>query len=70
MISCSNARFEPASTDVWASITESERTARWFASWTGDAGPGKTIRYRLEFEEGKPEAICASTRVSLRTIWP
>jgi len=41
--------------DVWASITESERTARWFASWWGDAGPGKTIRYRLEFEEGKPE---------------
>ncbi len=36
--------------DVWASITESERTARWFASWSGDAGPGKTIRYRLEFE--------------------
>ena len=36
--------------DVWASITESERTARWFASWTGEAGPGKSIRYRLTFE--------------------
>ena len=22
--------------DVWASLTESERTGRWFASWTGD----------------------------------
>jgi uncharacterized protein YndB with AHSA1/START domain len=41
--------------DVWASITESERTGRWFASWTGDPGPGKTIRATLEFEEGKPE---------------
>jgi uncharacterized protein YndB with AHSA1/START domain len=41
--------------DVWASITESERTARWFASWTGEAGPGKTIRLRLMFEEGEPE---------------
>lgn len=41
--------------DVWASITESERTARWFASWSGDAGPGRTIRYRLEFEDGTPE---------------
>jgi uncharacterized protein YndB with AHSA1/START domain len=41
--------------DVWASITESERTARWFASWTGEAGPGKTIRYRLMFEEGEPD---------------
>jgi uncharacterized protein YndB with AHSA1/START domain len=42
--------------DVWASITESERTARWFASWTGDAAPGATIRYSLVFEEGAPEA--------------
>jgi uncharacterized protein YndB with AHSA1/START domain len=42
--------------DVWASITESERTARWFASWTGDAGPGKTIRYQLTFEGDVPEA--------------
>ena len=41
--------------DVWASITESERTARWFASWTGEPGPGKTIRYRLTHEEGTPE---------------
>ena len=41
--------------DVWASITEPERTARWFASWSGDAGPGKTIRYRLTQEEGEPE---------------
>ena len=48
--------FRAGIEDVWASITESERTARWFASWTGEAGPGKTIRYRLEFEEGKPEA--------------
>lgn len=42
--------FDASIEDVWASITESERTARWFASWTGDPGPGKTIRYRLTFE--------------------
>ncbi len=42
--------FEASIEDVWASITESERTARWFASWTGDPGTGKTIRYRLTFE--------------------
>ncbi len=41
--------------DVWASITESERTARWFASWSGEAAVGASIRYRLEFEEGSPE---------------
>jgi uncharacterized protein YndB with AHSA1/START domain len=47
--------FQAPIEDVWASITESERTARWFASWSGEAGPGRTIRYRLEFEEGRPE---------------
>jgi uncharacterized protein YndB with AHSA1/START domain len=41
--------------DVWASITEPERTARWFGPWSGDAGPGKTIRYTMAFEEGGPE---------------
>lgn len=42
--------------DVWASITESERTARWFGPWTGEPGPGRTIRYRMAFEEGDQEA--------------
>ena len=36
--------------DVWASITEPERTARWFAGWSGDAGPGRRIRYTMTFE--------------------
>ncbi|MET0865005.1 MAG: SRPBCC family protein [Nakamurella sp.] len=38
--------------DVWASITESDRTARWFGRWEGDAGPGKLIRVQMAFEEG------------------
>ena len=42
--------------DVWASITESERTARWFASWTGEPGVGRTIRIRMTHEEGLPES--------------
>ena len=25
--------------DVWASVTEPDRTARWFGTWTGDAAP-------------------------------
>jgi uncharacterized protein YndB with AHSA1/START domain len=49
-------RFRAGIDDVWASITESERTARWFASWTGEPGPGKTIRYKLVFEGDAPEA--------------
>ena len=26
--------------DAWASLTESERTGRWFASWTGEGRVG------------------------------
>ena len=48
--------FKASIENVWASITEPERTAQWFASWRGEAGPGQTIRYRLEFEEDAPEA--------------
>ena len=40
--------------DVWASITESERTARWFGSWTGEPGPGRTIEVTMGFESGAP----------------
>jgi len=38
--------------DVWASVTESERTARWFGRWEGDGAPGQTIRVQMAFEEG------------------
>jgi len=38
--------------DVWASVTESERTARWFGRWEGDARPGGAIRVQMAFEEG------------------
>jgi uncharacterized protein YndB with AHSA1/START domain len=40
--------------DVWASLTEPERTARWFGPWEGDAGPGRTIKVQMIHEEGKP----------------
>ncbi|MFI6291581.1 SRPBCC family protein [Nonomuraea sp. NPDC050790] len=40
--------------DVWASVTESERTARWFGPWEGDAGPGRTIKVQLVFEDQSP----------------
>ncbi|MGE5181165.1 MAG: SRPBCC family protein [Acidobacteriota bacterium] len=38
--------------DVWASVTQSERTERWFAKWEGDARPGNTIRIKMVFEPG------------------
>ena len=42
--------------DVWASITEPERTARWFGPWAGEAGPGRTIRFAMVFEQGSDPA--------------
>jgi uncharacterized protein YndB with AHSA1/START domain len=42
--------------DVWASITESERTARWWGPWKGEPGPGKTIRYKMAFEGEGPDS--------------
>lgn len=38
--------------DVWASITESERTARWLGPWEGEAGRGRTVQLTPAFEEG------------------
>ncbi|MBF6176387.1 SRPBCC family protein [Nocardia blacklockiae] len=40
--------------DVWASVTEPERTARWFGPWTGDPGPGRNIKVQMAFEEEQP----------------
>lgn len=40
--------------DVWASLTEPERTARWFGPWEGRAAPGHSVKVRMAFEEGAP----------------
>lgn len=40
--------------DAWASITEPERTARWFGRWEGVGAVGATVRLQLGFEEGSP----------------
>ncbi|MGO1056051.1 SRPBCC family protein [Crossiella sp. CA198] len=45
--------FRAPAEDVWASLTESERTARWFGPWTGESGPGRTIKVQMVFEEGQ-----------------
>ena len=38
--------------DVWASITEPDRTASWFGRWEGEGGPGRTVKVTMAFEEG------------------
>ncbi|GAA0564007.1 SRPBCC family protein [Actinomadura livida] len=48
--------FKAPIEDVWASITEPERTARWFAHWTGEGKPGANVRLTLVMEEGQPES--------------
>jgi uncharacterized protein YndB with AHSA1/START domain len=40
--------------DVWAGVTEPDRTARWFGPWEGAAGPGRTIKVQMAYEEQTP----------------
>ncbi|SNY49949.1 SRPBCC family protein [Paractinoplanes atraurantiacus] len=40
--------------DVWASLTDPVRTARWFGPWKGDAAPGAAIQVQMVQEEGQP----------------
>ncbi|MEU4014987.1 SRPBCC family protein [Microbacterium sp. NPDC028030] len=35
--------FAASAPDVWAGITESERLARWFGTWTGDPSTGRIM---------------------------
>nr|BFE72843.1 hypothetical protein GCM10020092_061440 [Actinoplanes digitatis] len=35
-------------------MTESDRTARWFGAWQGDAAPGRMIKVQMAFEETEP----------------
>jgi uncharacterized protein YndB with AHSA1/START domain len=44
--------FEAPIDDVWASVTEPERTARWYGSWHGEGRAGGTITVQYAFEEG------------------
>jgi uncharacterized protein YndB with AHSA1/START domain len=46
--------FRAPVTDVWASLTDPERTARWYGPWKGDAAPGNTIEIQMAHEEGQP----------------
>ena len=40
--------------DVWASVTEPDRTARWFGTWHGHAAPGRMIKVQMGFEDQAP----------------
>ena len=51
--------------DVWASITESDRLARWFGTWTGDPSTGSV----MVTMNAEAEAVPAS-RYQIRTCQP
>ncbi len=46
--------FDLPIAELWAELTEPDRTARWFGTWTGDGAPGATIKVQMAYEEGKP----------------
>ncbi|MEU8241298.1 SRPBCC family protein [Actinoplanes missouriensis] len=60
--------------DVWASLTEPDRTARWFGPWRGDAAPGRPIKVQMAQEEGQPwmdmtiDACEAPRRLALSAV--
>jgi uncharacterized protein YndB with AHSA1/START domain len=42
--------------EVWAWLTEPEKTARWIGRWTGTPGVGRRVRFAMTFEEGDAES--------------
>lgn len=46
--------FRATVDEVWASITESDRLARWYGPYVGETGPGRTIQLTMTAEEGAP----------------
>ncbi len=46
--------FRATIEDVWASLTEPERVARWFGTIDGVQLPGQTITITMTYEEGNP----------------
>jgi uncharacterized protein YndB with AHSA1/START domain len=66
--------FRAPIADVWASVTESDRTARWFGPWEGEPGPGRMIKIQLAFEGEAPwvdariEACEPPNRLAVSTI--
>lgn len=49
--------FDAPITDVWSAITDSDRLARWYGSWTGDPTTG-TVEVLMTAEEGAtPETV-------------
>ena len=44
--------FKAPIEDVWQSITDPESMSRWIGTFSGEPGPGKTVQFRMLFEQG------------------
>lgn len=66
--------FRASATDVWASVTEAERLARWIGTWRGDPATGRVefaMTYDdMPFEPYVIEVCQAPTRLRVRSENP
>jgi uncharacterized protein YndB with AHSA1/START domain len=44
--------FDAPRAEIWAQLTDPERTAAWLGPWRGTAGVGNTVELQMAFEEG------------------
>lgn len=44
--------FKASIEDVWESITDPDSMSRWIGTFSGEPGPGKTVQFRMLFEQG------------------
>ncbi len=51
--------------DVWAAVTESDRLARWFGSYTGRGRPGGTVEFTVTGEVDAGGEVAAPVTVTI-----
>lgn len=49
--------FRAPLADVWAAVTDSDRLARWYGTWTGDPSSGRVEVLMTAEDQARPEAL-------------
>lgn len=49
--------FDTTIDDLWSALVDSERTARWFGSWTGDPATGEVELVMTAEDDDTPQTI-------------
>lgn len=55
--------FRASIDDVWAAVTEPERTARWIGPWEGTGAPGQEIRLVMAFEDQSSGPVISTLHI-------